>query len=115
MARPRKRDATELSKFLDAALLHKGLTHTAFSMQIGWKSPTFSDLKLREETSAPDRKTIHHWAKVLELTSAQEAVLFDLVQLAHSPKYVQDLVARLRPLKSLKRPAESPLDYELPE
>jgi hypothetical protein len=115
MARPRKRDATELSKFLDAALARKGLTHTAFSMQIGWKSPTLSDLKLREETLAPDRATVHQWAKVLELTIKEEERLFDLVQLAYSPKYIQDLVARLRPLKLSRRVAESPLDYELPE
>jgi hypothetical protein len=100
---------------MDAALTCRGLNHNEFARLIGMKQNSLSDLKLRQETSAPDRTTIHHWAKVLELTSAQEAVLFDLVQLAHSPKYVQDLVARLRPLKSLKSPAESPLDYELPE
>ena len=62
------------------------------------KQNSLSDLKLRQETPAPDREVIHRWAEVLELTTAQEHVLFDAVQLAYAPKYVQDLVARLRPL-----------------
>ena len=114
MARPRKRDATELSRFLDAAIERNGLTHTDFSRQIGWKSPTLSDLKLKQDTWAPDRDEIHRWATVLGLSAAQEAVLFDLVQLAHAPKYVQELVARLRPVMSADRLGESPLDYRLP-
>lgn len=79
------------------------------------KQNSLSDLKLRQDTWAPDRDEVHHWATELELTAAQEAVLFDLIQLAHSPKYVQELVARLRPMKPVRRVAESPLDYRLPD
>lgn len=115
MPRPRKRDPTELSKFLDAALEQCGLSHNEFARRIGMKPNSLSDLKLREGTVAPDRETVHRWAEILELSSAQEDVLFDFVQFAYSPKYVQDLVARLRPLKHSRRVAESPLDYRLPD
>ena len=115
MPRPRKRPATELSKFLDAALEQRGLSHNEFARLIGMKQNSLSDLKLRQETPAPDRETVHRWAEVLGLTAAQENVLFDFVQFAYSPKYVQDLVSRLRPLKHSKRVTESPLDYRLPD
>lgn len=115
MPRPRKRSETELSKFLDAALKQRGLSHNEFARLIGMKPNSLSDLKLREGAAAPDRHTIHRWAEILDLTPAQEEVLFDAVQLAHAPIYVQDLVARLRPLKHHRRVAESPLDYRLPD
>lgn len=115
MPRPRKRSETELSKFLDAALEQRGLTHNEFARLIGMKPNSLSDLKLREGTAAPDREMVHHWAEVLELTPGQEDVLFDAVQLAYAPTYVQELVARLRPLKHGRRVAESPLDQRLPD
>jgi hypothetical protein len=115
MPRPRKRPETELSRFLDAALERKGLGHNEFADLIGMHPATLSDLKLRQETPTYDRTTIHRWAVVLDLTGAQEEVLFELVQLAYSTRYVQDLMARLHPLKPVRRVAESPLDYRLPE
>lgn len=115
MPRPRKRPATELSQFLDAALTHRGLTHNEFAKLIGMKQNSLSDLKLKNDTKAPDRETIARWARILELNAGQADYLFDLVQLAHAPQYVQDLVARLRPLKLVRRVAESPLDVRLPD
>jgi transcriptional regulator with XRE-family HTH domain len=104
MARPRKRLETELSEFLDSALKRKGITHNTFSQRVGLKPSTLSDLKLRRETPAPSRAVIHHWAAVLGLTQAEEDALFDLVQLAHAPLYVQNVVSTLR---SPRRVAES--------
>ncbi len=114
MPRPRKRSETELSKFLDAALKQRGLGHNEFAVLIGMNPATLSDLKLRQETPAPKRAVVHQWAKVLELSKLEEDEFFDLVQLAYSPEYVQDLVASLRPDTRSRRVAESLRDHEPP-
>ena len=115
MARPRIRSATELSKFLDAALKRKGLNHTQFSRKVGISPSTLCDLKLRKEAAAPDRDTAHKWAQVLDLSKSEEHDLFELLQLAHSPGYVQELVAKLRPAKTVRRAAEKADDYLTPK
>lgn len=111
MRRPRKRPDTELSKFLDIALARQGLTNRAFGKLVGIKPATLSDLKLRKEAAAPDRITARRWAEVLKLNKADEHTLFELLQLAHSPGYVQEMVAQLRVRKSLGRAADPPKEY----
>jgi transcriptional regulator with XRE-family HTH domain len=111
MARPRKRPATELSEFLDAALKRKGLSHNQFSKRVGLSPSSLSDLKLRDEREAPDKELAAKWAQVLGLSPVEEHDLFELLQLAHSPAYVQELVARLRPPKHVRRVAEPSEHY----
>jgi transcriptional regulator with XRE-family HTH domain len=111
MPRPRKRPATELSEFLDEALKRKGLSHTQFSRRVGLSPSSLSDLKLRQEAAAPDRTMARRWAQVLGLSETEEHDLFELLQLAHSPAYVQEMVAKLRPSKHLRRVAEPPEGY----
>lgn len=96
MARPRKRSATALSTFVDAALARQGLTHNEFSARVGMSPSSLSNLKLREEVPGPGWDLVHTWAKVLRLTPEEEVELRDLMELAHSTRYVQDLVADLR-------------------
>lgn len=93
----------------------RGLKHNEFARMIGMKQNSLSDLKLRQETPAPDRATIHRWAMVLTLSKIEEEKLFELVQLAYTPLYVQEIVARCRSPKLIRRVAESPLDDQTPE
>jgi hypothetical protein len=109
MARPRKRAATELSAFLDALLARRGLTHNEFSAKIGISSASLSDFKLREAGRAPTRREIEPWVEVLRLSPAEADELFDKIQLAHTPPYVQGLV---RELRAGKRAAEDRRDYD---
>jgi len=47
------------------------------------------------------------------MDAAEEEVLFDLIQLAHAPGYVQTLVARYRPQTAeRKRVAEDLMSYQ---
>ena len=96
MARPRKRPATRLSDLLDTALQKQSLTHNQFSALVNLNPSHFSDLKLKQEAPAPDRATVGKWATVLDLGKAETDELFELVQLAHAPRYVQELVAKLK-------------------
>ncbi|MBA3708253.1 MAG: hypothetical protein H0W83_05485 [Planctomycetes bacterium] len=112
MARPRKRPATELSEFLDAALQRKRMSHNRFSTLVHMKPSSLSDLKLRKIDRSTDRKTSREWAEVLDLSRAEEDDLFELLQLAHSPVYVQELVERIRPKKTVLRVAHTKSDYE---
>ena len=96
MVRPRKRSATPLSRFLDRILKRNGLTHNEFSRQVGMSPASVSDLKLRDEAPGPGWDRVHTWAQVLRLNPEEEAELRDLMELAHSTRYVQDLVADLR-------------------
>lgn len=91
----------------------QGLSHTAFSQLIGVRPATLSDLKLRIEAPAPTREAIRQWATLLNMDAAEEEVLFDLIQLAHAPGYVQTLVARYRPQTAeRKRVAEDLMSYQ---
>ncbi len=108
MARPRIRPKTPLSEFLDAALARAGLNHSQFSRKVGMSPSSLSDLKLRREATAPDRAMARQWAQALGLTRSEEDDLFELLQLAYSPAYVQELIAELRPAKTLRRVAERP-------
>ena len=96
MARPRKRSTTTLSTFVDAALARQGLTHNEFSARVGMSPSSLSNLKLREEAPGPGWDLVHTWAKVLRLSPAEETELRDLMELAHSTRYVQELVEDLR-------------------
>ena len=89
----------------------KGINHTQFSKRVGMSPSSLSDLKLRSETEAPDRDIARRWAKELDLSASEEDDLFELLQLAHSPGYVQELVAKLRPAKTMRRAAEPPAGY----
>ena len=111
MARPRKRSATALSTFVDAALARQGLTHNEFSARVGMSPSSLSNLKLREEVPGPGWDLVHTWAKVLRLTPEEEAELRDLMELAHSTRYVQDLVENLR-RQTKSHAAEGPGTYE---
>jgi hypothetical protein len=112
MPRPRKRPETELSKFLDGALKRKRMSHNRFAALVSLSPASLSDLKLRKIDRSTDRLTARKWAEVLGLSSAEEEDLFELLQLAHSPVYVQELVERLRPKKSVLRVANPKSDYE---
>jgi hypothetical protein len=96
MDRPRKHVATDLSRFIDAALARRGLTHNEFRARVNMSPASVSCLKLRIQTNAPDRELVQRWAAVLELTPSEENELYDKVQLAYSPLYVQRLVSELR-------------------
>jgi len=110
MARPRKRSATALSIFVDAALARQGLTHNEFSARVDMSPSSLSNLKLREEAPGPGWDLVRTWATVLRLTPAEEAELRDLMELAHSTRYVQDLVADLRQ-RTKSQAAEEPSSY----
>jgi len=96
MARPRKRPATRLSDLLDRALRKQVLTHNQFCTLVNLTPSHFSDIKLKQEAPAPTRATVDEWAKALNLGKAETDELFELVQLAHAPRHVQELVAKLR-------------------
>lgn len=112
MARPRKRIATDLSRFLDAELERLGMTHNEFSKLVGMSPASVSDLKLRAAGQAPDDDMVRRWAEVLELSQARAHELNEKLQLAFTPRYVQDLLVRLRGERRTVRAAEkrSPFD-----
>ena len=111
MARTRKRNETELSRFVDAALKQVGLTHTEFSRRVGLSPSRVSDLKLKQDVNAPDEDFARRWSEVLGLDGASERQLYELLQLAHAPAYVQGLVERMRNEGHLPRVAEPRTDY----
>ena len=114
MARPRKRIATDLSRFLDAELERLGMTHNEFSKLVGMSPASVSDLKLRDEGQGPDEDMVRRWVEVLELSQTRAHELNDKLQLAYTPKYVQELLARLRGDRRAVRAAEkrSPFDQK---
>lgn len=89
------------------------MTHTGFCKLAGIPPATLSDLKLGRESDAPDRETVGRWAEILKLSKKEGDELYELIQLAYAPPYVQDMVKNLK--GEGRRKAATPKDDYRPE
>jgi len=92
----RQRQLNTFGQALDETLADLGVSNDDFCRKTGVNRSTLSNLKLRPPTNAPTRPEVEAWGTALGLTTKQNNALYDAAQLAFSPRYVQDLVARLR-------------------